>query len=110
MGILGRLTAKNSCVPGIISWQRQNYASGHEFSRPGTPNLASSRSLSELLFSCLLAHSVQGTCICWSKSVWLRLIILVAYTGQPGFSDIILKSGFLLMTVFVTGKLKKEIH
>ena len=43
MGILGRLMAKKSCVPGIISWQ--NYASEHEFSRPRTPNLASSRSL-----------------------------------------------------------------
>ena len=43
MGILGHLMAKKSCVPGIISWQ--NYGSEHEFSRPRTPNLASSRSL-----------------------------------------------------------------
>ena len=55
MGILGRLTAKKSCVPGIISWQ--NYASEHKFSRPGTPNLASSRSL-----FLLEGRAVRGRC------------------------------------------------
>ena len=100
MGILGRLTAKKSCVPGIISWQ--NHASESKFSRPGTPNLASSRSLHKhtvrgiLLLKrhsgfsynqCLVIEMPISCCSHNSEVLWFQLGPQIIYTKKDDDQD-----------------------